>query len=107
MPRKPDVLPDWFVGGRGKRLLFRALADGEVAGKVPPWSKAVLAGAAGVHKKHTVFRHLQVLVLAGLLIEESDGFRVNEDSTLIGPIRDFVDALDALEPRELPPSRGK
>jgi hypothetical protein len=107
MPRKPDVLPDWFVGGRGKRLLLRALVDREVSGEPPPWSQTVLAGAAGVHKKHTVFRHLEVLVLAELLIEDSGSYRVNEDSALLAPIGMLISALDALDPRELPPSRGK
>jgi len=106
MPRKPDALPDWFVGGRGKRQLFRAVVDRRAGGEPSPWSKAMLAKAAGLHKKHTVFRHLEVLVLAGVLIEDPGGYRVNEDSALLKPIGELIDELDRLGPQELPQSRG-
>lgn len=110
MPRQPDQLPDWFVGGAGKRRLLQTLVN-RAAGdppwnEVPPWSKAALAHAAGLHEKHTVFRHLEILALAGLLEEEGSSYRLNEDSGLIGPLRDFTAALDLLDPRPLPPSRG-
>jgi hypothetical protein len=107
MPRKPDVLPDWFVGGRGKRQLFRAVVDREADGEPPPWTKAKLAKAAGLHKKHTVFRHLEVLVLANVLIEDPTGYRVNEASALLKPIGELIDELDRLEALPLPASRGK
>jgi hypothetical protein len=68
MPRKPDLLPDWFVGGAGKRKLLGALARGEADGKQPPWDKQTLAKAAGLHEKHTVFRHVQILVEADVLL---------------------------------------
>lgn len=106
MPRKPDLLPDWFVGGAGKRKLLGALVRGEADGKPPPWDKKTLAKAAGLHEKHTVFRHLDVLVEADVLIESADGYRVNEGSDLTGAIRGLLDQLDRLEPRKLPPSRG-
>jgi len=106
MPRKPDVLPDWFVGGRGKRQLFRALVDRKADGEPPPWSQATLARAAGLHKKHTVFRHLEVLVLAKVLIEDSGYYRVNEDSDLLKPIGGLIDELDRVEALPLPASRG-
>jgi len=107
MPRKPDVLPDWFVGGAGKRKLFRALVGAELVSKPAPWSKAALAEIAGLHEKHTVFRHVEVLVLAGLFIEDSGRYRVNEDSALLKPIREMMKELDRLDPQPLPPSRGK
>jgi hypothetical protein len=111
MPREPDLLPDWFVGGAGKRRLLRRLVsqDPTVApwDELPPWSKKHLAEAAGVHEKHTVFRHLEVLVLADLLTEEREGYRVNEGSALFEPIRALTDELDRLEPHPLPPSRGR
>lgn len=109
MPREPDFLPDWFVGGAGKRRLLHALAHSDAAlwNEPRPWSQMVLAQAAGLHTKHTVFRHLEVLVLAGLLNEEGGGYRVNEGSMLIDPIRALTDELDRLEPRPLPPSRGR
>ena len=72
----------------------------------PPWSKTVLARVAGLHEKHTVFRHLEVLVLAGLLIEEAASYHVNEDSALLSPIRALIDELERLEHSPLPPSRG-
>lgn len=109
MPREPDFLPDWFVGGAGKRRLLHALTHSDAAlwNEPHPWSKLVLAQAAGVHGKHTVFRHLEVLVLAGVLREREGGYQVNEGSMLLDPIRALTDELDRLEPRPLPPSRGR
>ncbi len=106
MPRKPDLLPDWFVGGAGKRKLLGALVRGVADGKPPPWDKQTLAKAAGLHKKHTVFRHLEVLVEADVLIQGAQGYRVNEKSDLIEPIRVLLERLEHLEPSKLPPSRG-
>jgi hypothetical protein len=107
MPRKPDSLPDWFVGGAGKRRLFRALVDPAAASEQPPWSKAALARVAKVNEKHTVFRHVEVLVQAELLVEGSDGYRVNESSPLLEPIRAMMKGLDRLGLDPLPTSRGK
>lgn len=107
MPRKPDLLPDWFVGGAGKRKLLGALTRGEANGKPPPWDKKTLAEAAGVHEKHTVFRHLAVLVEAEVLIEDTDGYRVNKKSNLLEPLEAFLNQLELLPPSVLPPSRGK
>lgn len=107
MPRKPDLLPDWFVGGAGKRKLLGALIRGEANGKPPPWDKKTLAEAAGVHEKHTVFRHLAVLVEAEMLIEGTDGYRVNKKSKLLEPLEAFLKQLELLPPSKLPPSSGK
>ncbi len=107
MPREPDLLPDWFVGGAGKRKLLAALVRGEADGKQPPWDKQTLAKAAGLHEKHTVFRHVQVLVEADVLIEGSDGYSVNTKSSLLEPLEAFLRQLDLLPPSKLPPSRGK
>lgn len=104
MPRQPDRLPDWFVGGAGKRRLLRALVAERIDGQ--PWSKAELARTAGLHEKHTVFRHLDVLVLAGLLVSEPSGYRRNERSQLLQPLRDLISELDALPDEPLPRSRG-
>src|SRR4051794_6375253 len=110
MPREADLLPDWFVGGAGKRRLLRGLLleDPNVPpwNAPPPWTKTQLARAAGVHEKHTVFRHVQVLVAAGVLQETQAGFRLNRRSSLLAPLRDLVVALDRLPPRRLPQSRG-
>lgn len=110
MPREADLLPDWFVGGAGKRRLIRGLVlqDPAIApwDEAPPWSKKQLAKAAGLHEKHTVFRHVHVLVEAGLLREVPGGFRLNPRSPLLGPLRDFVLALDRLPARRLRESRG-
>lgn len=110
MPREADLLPDWFVGGAGKRRLLRGLVlqDPAIApwNESPPWSKRQLALAAGVHEKHTVFRHVQVLVAAGLLREVPGGFRLNRRSPLLIPLRDLVLALDRLPAQRLPESRG-
>lgn len=107
MSRKPDSLPDWFVGGAGKRRLFRALVDPQAAVEKPPWSKAALARVAEVNVKHTVFRHIEVLVQAELLIEGPDGYRVNKRSPLLKPMREMMRGLDQLSAESLPPSRGK
>jgi hypothetical protein len=106
MPRKPDLLPDWFVGGAGKRKLLRALIHGEAAGKPPPWDQKTLARAAGVHEKHTVFRHLEVLVEAKVLIQDTAGYKVNQKSPLLAPLGALIEQLDQLPASELPPSRG-
>jgi hypothetical protein len=107
MPRKPDSLPDWFVGGAGKRKLLGAIVRGEAAGQAPPWDKRTLAKAAGVHEKHTVFRHLEVLVQADLLVAGPDGYRVNRESALLTPLESLLNQLELLPPQALPPSRGK
>jgi hypothetical protein len=65
-----------------------------------------MARAAGVHPKNAVVRHVEVLVQAGLLREDSHGFRLNKRSPLLAPLRDLVNALDRLPERELPASRG-
>jgi hypothetical protein len=106
MPRKPDLLPDWFVGGAGKRKLLAAVVRGYADGQQPPWNKQTLARAAGLHPKHTVFRHLAVLVEAEVLVEGHDGFSVNPKSALIGPLSTFLEQLERLPPSKLPESRG-
>lgn len=110
MSREADRLPDWFVGGAGKRRLLRGLLLEDRAippwDEEPPWSKLQLARAAGVHEKHTVSRHVEVLVAAGVLGESADGFRLNRRSSLLDPLRNLVIALDRLPERTLPRSRG-
>ena len=107
MPRAPDLLPDWFVGGQGKRKLLEAVVSGVAAGTAQPWDKRTLALAAGVHEKHTVFRHVEVLVVAGVLIGAAGGYRLNEASALVEPLETLLAELDRLAPLPLPPSRGK
>jgi hypothetical protein len=107
MPRTPDLLPDWFVGGQGKRKLLGAVISGRAAGKPEPWDKRTLAKAAGVHEKHTVFRHVQILVVAQLLLPAGDGYRLNSESVLVEPLEALLNQLDQLAPLALPPSRGK
>jgi hypothetical protein len=110
MARQPDLLPDWFVGGAGKRRLLRALLLKDAAGppwdSPPPWTKKQLADAAGLHEKHTVHRHVEVLVEAGLLQEHAGRYRLNTRSPLCKPLRSLVLALDRLPDAELPASRG-
>lgn len=65
-----------------------------------------MARAAGVHPKNAVGRHVEVLVQAGLLLEDAGGYRLNPRSPLLGPLRELVRALDRLPARELPRSRG-
>jgi hypothetical protein len=107
VPRKPDLLPDWFVGGAGKRKLLSAVVSGEVAGRPPPWDKQTLANAAGLHPKHTVFRHVEILVQSGVLEEDSGGYSVNPASNLLAPLGSLLEQLERLPPATLPPSRGK
>jgi hypothetical protein len=108
--RQADVLPDWFVGGAGKRRLLSALLR-EDSGRPPwdeppPWTQAQLAAAAGLHEKHTVWRHVAVLVEAELLLEDRGRYRLNTRSPLREPLLGFIVALDGLPPRALPPARG-
>jgi hypothetical protein len=110
MSREPDLLPDWFLGGAGKRRLLRGLLleDRSVApwDTSPPWSKQALARAAELHEKHTVTRHLQVLVEAGVLMETGGGLALNRQSPLLDPLRRLIVALDTLPVSPLPVSRG-
>ena len=111
MSREVDLLPDWFVGGAGKRRLLRGLVleDSSIPpwDEPPPWTKKQLAKAAGLHEKQSVFRHIEVLVAAGLLRQVDGGFRLNRRSRLVGPLRDLVQALDLLPAQALPRSRGR
>lgn len=108
MPRGPDSLADWFVGGAGKRALLAVLTA------APPgrrFTQKELADAAGLHDKGSAARHLQVLVQAGLLAREPDGrYRVRRWR----PRRELQQWLAALDGesarstawrRALPPSR--
>ena len=108
--READLLPDWFVGGAGKRRLLSALLredPGQPPWDVPPpWTQAQLAAAAGLHEKRAVWRHVAVLVEAGILLEEGTRFRLNRRSALRQPLLDFIVAVDQLPRRPLPPSRG-
>src|SRR3954469_4959698 len=99
MTREADLLPDWFVGGAGKRRLLAALVRRDPTAppwnQPPPWSKTTLAQAAGLHEKHTVFRHVAILRDAGLLVEDAGGFRLNERSPLLPALQRYLAALDA------------
>src|SRR5260370_31756532 len=102
MPRKPDLLPDCCVGGSGKRKLLSAVVRGEAAGRPPPWDKQTLATAAGLHPKHTVFRHVEVLIQAEVLTEGPQGYSVNPDSVLLAPLAALLEQLELLPPTTLP-----
>jgi hypothetical protein len=108
--REPDLLPDWFVGGAGKRRLLSALLREDPNrppwDEPPPWTQAQLAVAAELHEKHTVWRHVAVLVEARILLEEKGRYRLNRRSPLRRPLLDFIVALDELPHRALPPARG-
>jgi hypothetical protein len=95
------------MGGGGKRRLLYALAHPETWGdEPPPWSKKALARLAGLQEKNAVGRHVEILRRAGVIVREHGTYRVNESSTLLGPIRDLTDELERLAPRQVPPSRG-
>lgn len=108
MTRERDLLPDWFVGGAGKRRLLMALTDetSPLRSLAPPWSGSELARAAALHEKHTVKRHLEVLQVASLLTRTSEGWTLL-DSPLVDPLASYLQAVDMLPPRPLPPSRGR
>jgi len=107
MPREADLLPDWFVGGAGKRRLLRALTDpnSPLRKTAPPWSDVQLAEHAQLTKKNAVGRHLQVLERAGLLQEVAGGWELAA-APLWAALGPYLDALDALPSHALPPSRG-
>lgn len=108
--READLLPDWFVGGAGKRRLLSALLREDASrppwDQPPPWTQAQLAAAAGLHEKHTVWRHVAVLVEAKILLEHGGRYRLNKRSPLRRPLLDLMLALDRLPSRPLPPARG-
>jgi hypothetical protein len=108
--READLLPDWFVGGAGKRRLLAALLLEDPTrppwNESPPWSKAQLAEAAGLHEKHSVWRHVAVLVEARLLLEDDGLYRLNRRSPLREPLRNLIEVLDRVPARQLPRSRG-
>lgn len=107
MPREADLLPDWFVGGAGKRRLLRALTDegSQLWQSGPPWSQNELAEQAELTRKNAVGRHLRVLESAGVLRAVASGWEPT-DSPLFGPLGQYLDALDSLPADPLPPSRG-
>ena len=104
MSRERDRLPDWFVGGAGKRRLLHAVVRG---GSARTWTEKELAGAADLHEKNSVRRHIAVLLQAKLLLRRRDGYRLNGRSPLLRPLDDFLTLLEQKVPKErLPPSRG-
>lgn len=107
MPRQADLLPDWFVGGAGKRRLLRALTDehSPLWESGPPWSENELAAQAELTRKNAVGRHLRVLESAGVLRAVGRGWEPTQ-SPLLGPLGRYLDALDSLPADPLPPSRG-
>jgi hypothetical protein len=104
MPRQPDLLPDWFVGGAGKRRLMRAVLD---AGPDRRWTEQELADAAELGRKNSAPRHVAVLVQARILRERNRRYRLNPRSPLLGPLDRYLTALEEGIPADpLPPSRG-
>lgn len=105
MPRDPDLLPDWFLGGAGKRRLLTALFREPTAAH--SWSLTELATAASLTRHNAVNRHLAVLELAGVLAHSPSGrWAVVDSSDLIPPLRAYLEAIDHLPPEALPRARG-
>jgi hypothetical protein len=107
MPREADLLPDWFVGGAGKRRLLRALTDASspLWQEGPPWTDVQLAGQAELTTKNAVGRHLRVLEAAGLLQMVAGGWQ-RTTAPLWADLKLYLDALDGLPSTALPTSRG-
>ncbi len=107
MPRNADLLPDWFVGGAGKRRLLEALTNGTAPlwHEGPPWSGRDLARAAALSEKHAVTRHLEILELAHLLRQAPGGWEL-VSSPLLAPLSDYLKALRSLPADSLPRARG-
>lgn len=106
MARDRDALPDWFLGGAGKRRLLRALVhEQRWTSDPPPWSKKALARLAGLEERNAAARHVEVLSRAGLLVDDGGSYRLNDKSPLVDPIRRLTDALDELPPVPIPPAR--
>ena len=104
MARSPDSLPDWFVGGAGKRRLMYAVIK---AGSKRTWTEKELAEAAELHEKNSLRRHVAVLLQARLLRGGPGAYRLNARSPLVGPLDSFLTFLEDRVPRQpLPPSRG-
>lgn len=103
MSRGKDTAQDWFVGGRGKRLLLAAL----ISEPGRAWTRAELARAAQIDPRGSYQRHVDVLLEVGLIVER-DGRRLHLDEhhPLAPALAAFLQALDALGDVPLPPSRG-
>ncbi len=107
MPRPIDAVPDWFLGGAGKRQLLYALAHPESWGAdAPPWSKKAIARLAGLQDKKAVERHIEALTRAGVILGGDGGYKLNEKSSLLPPLRVLTDELAKLVPERLPRARG-
>jgi hypothetical protein len=105
--RERDELPDWFLGGAGKRRLVHAVVHPERwTTESPPWSKKALARLAGLEERHAASRHVEILDRAGLLVRENASYRLNDASPLVDPLRALTDVLDGIDSVPLPPARG-
>ncbi|MBN1609263.1 MAG: helix-turn-helix transcriptional regulator [Polyangiaceae bacterium] len=103
MPRSLDRLPDWFLGGAGKRRLLEAV----VTGGSRTWTSQQLAAAARLGPKNSASRHVAVLVQAGLLTEVAGGYELEQAHPLRAPLAELLKVLRQRIPASsLPPSRG-
>jgi hypothetical protein len=103
VPREPDRLPDWFLGGAGKRRLLAAVLRG---GPDRAWTEQELAVAAGLTPKNTIRRHIAVLAQAGVLRGAPGDYHVDFSSALVRALRPMLDELERLPDDPLPRSRG-
>lgn len=104
MARSKDFLPDWFVGGAGKRRVLDELLRGNLDRS---WTQYELAKECGLHPKRSVERHVAVLVQSGLLLTEGHRVKVNRVHPMVRPLVQLLQALDSQLPNDpLPPSRG-
>jgi hypothetical protein len=92
-------LPDWLLGGRGKRRLLEALLLSEqpAAG----WTRTQLARASGQHAKARMDLYVGPLLRVGLLVEDAGRYRLAPDSALAQPLRDLLALLHELPDTEL------
>jgi len=98
-----DRLPDWLLGGRGKRRMLEAL----VAEPERVWGRSDLMRAAGLDPHDSQSRHVRVLLAAGLLEQDGRKLRLVAGHPLVEPLRAWLAVLgDPAFDVELPPSRG-
>jgi hypothetical protein len=91
MPPYRQRLPDWLLGGRGKRRLLETVLLSEQPG--PGWTRTQLARAIGQHPKARIDRYVGPLLQVGLLVEDAGRYRLVADSGLAQPLRDLLELL--------------
>lgn len=99
-----DAVPDWFLGGRRRRLLLEVLAGDPSRG----WTVTELTARTGCAQA-TAYEALRVLSDIGLLRppDRERRYRLAEEHGLAEPLRSLLRALEPYSSRPVDrPARG-